>query len=81
MHQPKHVVTFKVMGFEESHWVEMAMDQSLSPARLMTALLFAKDFLSQKIEIKDLDLMFDQDNPTNEEEIIQEGIPVVFVRP
>ena len=35
----------------------------------------------EKIGIKDITLMFDEDNPTIEEEILQEGIIEVLVKP
>lgn len=48
---------------------------------MMTALLIAKRTFLQKIGVKEADLMFDKDNPTIEEEILQEGITEVLVRP
>ena len=48
---------------------------------MMTALLIAKRTFLQKIGVKEADLMFDKDNPTIEEEILQEGITDVLVRP
>ena len=47
----------------------------------MTALLIAKKTFFEKIGVKEADLMFDKDNPTIEEEILQEGISEVLVRP
>ena len=47
----------------------------------MTALLIAKATFLKKIWLKDVELMFDQDNPTIEEEILQEGLTEVLVRP
>ena len=41
---------------------------------MMTALLFTKKTFLAKTGIKEADLMFDADNPTIEEEILQEGI-------
>ena len=43
----------------------------------MTALLYAKDFFKKTLfqdKVYDFKLMFDQDNPTNEEEILTEKI-------
>ena len=48
---------------------------------MMTALLIAKKTFLEKIGEKEADLMFDRDNPTIEEEILQEGIIEVLVRP
>ena len=48
---------------------------------MMTALLIAKKTFFEKIGVKEADLMFDKDNPTIEEEILQEGITEVLVRP
>ena len=48
---------------------------------MMTALLIAKRTFLEKIDVKEADLMFDKDNPTIEEEILQEGLTEVLVRP
>jgi hypothetical protein len=48
---------------------------------MMTALLIAKATFLNKIGLKDVDLMFDEDNPTIEEEILQEGLTEVLVKP
>jgi len=47
----------------------------------MTALLVAKRIFLEKIGVKDCELMFDRDNPTIEEEILQEGLIEVLVKP
>jgi len=46
----------------------------------MTAMLFVKDYLKEQTKFDDLHLMFDADNPTNEEEILQEGLMQVYVK-
>ena len=57
------------------------MDRELKPAQMMTALLIAKKTFMEKIGESEVELMFDRDNPTIEEEILQEGITEVLVRP
>ena len=47
----------------------------------MTALLIAKHTFLEKIGVKNCELMFDRDNPTIEEEILQEGLIEVLVKP
>lgn len=50
---------------------------------MMTALLFAKRTLAESIglSIKQVDLMFDNENQTVEEEILQEGISEIMIKP
>ena len=48
---------------------------------MMTALLIAKKTFMESLGIKEADLMFDKDNPTIEEEILQEGITEVLLKP
>ena len=47
----------------------------------MTALLYAKNFLAELCGLKTVQLMFDKDYPTNEEEILQEKMHAVLVKP
>ena len=49
----------------------------------MTAFLYARDlFKSELLQSKvNITLMFDSDNPTNEEEIITEKLDKVLIRP
>jgi len=54
--------------------LSQTIDRELKPAQMMTALLIAKRTFLEKIDVKEADLMFDKDNPTIEEEILQEGI-------
>ena len=58
----------------------MALEQTLNPAQQMTGLLYAISQLSELSSIQHLTLMFDEDNPTNEEEIIEQGITEVLVK-
>ena len=51
----------------------------------MTALLYAKEFFKETLfqkKVNNLTLHFDEDNPTNEEEILTEdGIETVLIKP
>jgi hypothetical protein len=40
----------------------------------MTTLLFVKEFIREKLGADNLQLMFDEDNLTNEEEIIEQSL-------
>lgn len=46
----------------------------------MTGLLYAISQLKELAQVEELTLMFDEDNPTNEEEIIEQGITDVLVK-
>ena len=61
--------------------VEMALDQALTPSQQMTGLLYAVDQMKELSKISDFQLMFDADNPTTAEEILQQGITDVLLLP
>lgn len=46
----------------------------------MTGLLYAIQQLKELASVEAFTLMFDEDNPTNEEEIIEQGITDVLVK-
>ena len=64
--------------------LELGLDPALKPGQQMTTLLYAKDFFKETLlqkKVNNLTLMFDEDNPTNEEEILTEEISTVLVKP
>ena len=58
----------------------MALEQTLNPTQQMTGLKYAIDQLKELSSVSDFTLMFDEDNPTNEEEILEQGIADVLVK-
>jgi hypothetical protein len=65
--------------------LELGLDPALKPSQQMTTLLYAKEFFKETLfqkKVNNLTLHFDEDNPTNEEEILTEdGIETVLVKP
>ena len=61
--------------------VDMSVEDSLSQSQQMTGLLYAISELKQLSGVSDIQLMFDEDNMTNEEEILQQQITDVMVKP
>ena len=47
----------------------------------MTSLLFAKDYLKEMTGLSDIILMFDEEMPTSAEEILEQKLEMVFVKP
>ena len=50
----------------------------------MTSLLWALDFFKEQVlenKINKVKLMFDEDNPTNEEEILEQALEQVILKP
>ena len=52
--------------------VSMGLDSSLAPEHQMTGLLYALDIIKERTGITDLQVNFDEENLTHEEEIITE---------
>ena len=52
-------------------YVSMGLDGALPPAMMMTSLLFAKDYFKELTGLTEVTLMFDEEMPTNEEEILE----------
>ena len=48
---------------------------------MMTSLLFAKDYFKEMVGLTEVTLMFDEEMPTNEEEIIEQKLEKVLVKP
>jgi len=46
----------------------------------MTGLKYAIDHMKDISQVRDLKLMFDEDNPTNEEEILEQSITEVLLK-
>ena len=78
----KHEIILELENFPALK-ISLTIDESLQPAQWMTAILFAKDlFKTELLQSKvNIILMYDSDNPTNEEEIITEKIDKVLIRP
>ena len=78
----KHEIVLELENFPALK-ISLTIDESLQPAQWMTAFLFAKDlFKTELLQSKvNIILMYDSDNPTNEEEIITEKIDKVLIRP
>ena len=47
----------------------------------MTSLLFAKDYFKEITGLTEVVLMFDEEMPTNEEEILEQKLENVLVKP
>ena len=60
--------------------VVMGLDPGLQPVHQMTGLRFAIDQMKELSEVRDIKLMFDEMNPTTEEEILEQGIEEVLVK-
>lgn len=75
----KHTIRLQLE--DNSVSVELALEETVEPKTQMTALLYAKDFLAGILGLKVVQLMFDAENPTNEEEILQERMKTVIVKP
>lgn len=60
--------------------VELALENTLSPHQQMTGLKYAIDHMKELLNVSQLRLMFDEDNPTNEEEILEQGITDVLIK-
>ena len=48
---------------------------------MMTSLLFAKDYFKELTGLSEVILMFDEEMPTNEEEILEQKLESVLVKP
>ena len=59
----------------------MGLDGALPPAMMMTSLLFAKDYFKELTGLSEVILMFDEEMPTNEEEILEQKLESVLVKP
>ena len=60
--------------------VELALEHTLTPHQQMTGLKYAIDHMKELSSVSELRLMFDEDNPTNEEEILEQGITDVLIK-
>ena len=58
----------------------MGMDPALQPPHRMTSLLFAIDYLKEMTGLTEITLMFDEEMPTNEEEILEQQLERVLVK-
>ena len=76
---PRHKITLN-LGDSHNCRVEMALEQTLNPGQQMTGLLYAISQLKELAQVEEITLMFDDDNMTNEEEIIEQGITDVLVK-
>ena len=65
----------------QNTYVEIGLDVSLQPAQMMTSLLFAKDYFKEITGLTEVVLMFDEEMPTNEEEILEQKLENVLVKP
>lgn len=77
----RFTVKLALLADPENVFVEMGLDVSLQPAQMMTSLLFAKDYLKEMTGLTDVILMFDEEMPTNEEEILEQKLENVLVKP
>lgn len=59
----------------------MGIDPNLKPGEMMTALLFARDYLKEMIGHQDVTLMFDEEMPTSAEEILEQRLERVLMKP
>ncbi len=50
--------------------LNLKLSSSIEESSKMTALLYVKEFLMQKIKADDVKFYYDEFNPTNEEEIL-----------
>ena len=64
-------VKLALMSDPQNIYVEIGLDPGLQPAQMMTSLLFAKDYLKEITGLTEVVLMFDEEMPTNEEEILE----------
>ena len=72
----RHKITLTFEHFK----VVMGLDPGLTPAQQMTGLKYAVDHMKELSTVNNLRLMFDADNPTNEEEILEQNITEVLVK-
>ena len=71
----RHTIVLTLEHFQ----VKMGLDTSLQPGQQMTGLKYAIDQMKELSTIADFKLMFDKDNQTTEEEILEQGITDVLI--
>ena len=62
-------------------YVDLGIDPNLKPGEMMTGLLFARDYLKEMIGHQDVTLMFDEEMPTSAEEILEQRLERVLMKP
>ena len=77
MAQNRHTIK---LVFGNNYSVEMALENTLNPSQQMTGLLFAIEQMKELSAVQELTLMFDEENQTNEEEILEQGLTEVLVK-
>ena len=81
MQSNRFSVKLSLITDPQNVFVSMGMDGSLPPAMMMTSLLFAKDYFKELTGLTEVVLMFDEEMPTNEEEILEQRLENVLVKP
>ncbi len=71
----RHTIALNFEHFK----VSIGLDAALQPSQQMTGLKFAISQMKELSTVQDLKLMFDKDNQTTEEEILEQGITDVLM--
>ena len=77
----RHTVRIAYIADPENVWLDLTIDQNLKPTEMMTSLLFARDYLKEMIGHQDITLMFDEEMPTSAEEILEQRLERVLMKP
>lgn len=77
----KHKVRIAYIADPENVYVDLGIDPNLKPGEMMTSLLFARDYLKEMIGHQDVTLMFDEEMPTSAEEILEQRLERVLMKP
>ena len=73
MKSAKKTIRLEIPGHAD-YWLSLDLDPSLSMKDQMTGLLFAIDLFKKENKLAAVKLMFDEDNPTTPEEVLENDI-------